>query len=100
MTPRYGGLRDDSKSAATRSRRTCTCGLLAVERYLAKISGPLLDRIDIHIEVPAVPYKELSVERSGEPSETIRERVNRAQVAARAVCSSLRYLRQRAHGPA
>ncbi|MFQ6047157.1 MAG: YifB family Mg chelatase-like AAA ATPase, partial [Gemmatimonadales bacterium] len=57
----------------------CTCGNLGVERYLARISGPLLDRIDIHIEVPAVPYKELSVERSGEPSEVIRERVNRAR---------------------
>ena len=50
-----------------------------VERYLSRISGPLLDRIDIHIEIPAVPYKELSIERSGEPSEVIRERVNRAR---------------------
>ncbi len=59
--------------------RTCTCGTLEVERYLSRISGPLLDRIDIHIEVPAVPYKELSVERSAEPSAAIRERVNRAR---------------------
>ena len=59
--------------------RTCTCGTLEVERYLSRISGPLLDRIDIHIEVPAVPYQELSVERSGETSATIRERVNRAR---------------------
>jgi magnesium chelatase family protein len=43
------------------------------------VSGPLLDRIDIHIEVPAVPHKELSCDRSGEPSEAIRERVNRAR---------------------
>lgn len=55
------------------------CGPLEVERYLSRISGPLLDRIDIHIEVPAVPYQELSVERSGEPSAAIRERVNRAR---------------------
>ena len=59
--------------------RTCTCGVLGVERYLARLSGPLLDRIDIHIEVPAVPYKDLSTDRSGESSATIRERVNRAR---------------------
>ncbi|MCA9156041.1 MAG: ATP-binding protein, partial [Planctomycetales bacterium] len=50
-----------------------------IERYMAKISGPLVDRIDIHIEVPAVPFKELSDERSGTSSETMREEV----VAAR-----------------
>ncbi len=55
------------------------CGPLEVERYLSRLSGPLLDRIDIHIEVPAVPYRELSVDRSGEPSAVIRERVNRAR---------------------
>jgi magnesium chelatase family protein len=55
------------------------CGPLDVERYRSRLSGPLLDRIDIHIEVPAVPYQELSVERSGEPSAAIRERVNRAR---------------------
>jgi magnesium chelatase family protein len=59
--------------------RTCTCGTSGVERYLARLSGPLLDRIDIHIEVPAVPYKELSTDRSGEPSAVIRDRVNRAR---------------------
>jgi len=59
--------------------RSCVCGPLEVERYLSRISGPLLDRIDIHLEVPAVPYRELSVDRSGEPSAAIRERVNRAR---------------------
>jgi magnesium chelatase family protein len=59
--------------------RACTCGPLGVERYLSRVSGPLLDRIDIHLEVPAVPYRELSCERSGEPSEAIRSRVNRAR---------------------
>ncbi len=58
---------------------SCVCGPLDVERYRSRLSGPLLDRIDIHIEVPAVPYQELSVERSGEPSSAIRERVNRAR---------------------
>ena len=59
--------------------RSCVCGTLEVERYLSRISGPLLDRIDIHIEVPAVPYRELSVNRSGEASAAIRERVNSAR---------------------
>lgn len=59
--------------------RPCTCSPVAVEQYRSRVSGPLLDRIDIHIEVPAVPYRELSVERSGEPSAAIRERVNRAR---------------------
>jgi len=59
--------------------KSCVCGPLDVERYRARLSGPLLDRIDIHIEVPSVPYQELSVERSGEPSAAIRERVNRAR---------------------
>jgi magnesium chelatase family protein len=59
--------------------RNCTCGSLGVERYLSKISGPLLDRIDLHVEVPAVPYRDLAGDRSGEPSEAIRERVDRAR---------------------
>jgi magnesium chelatase family protein len=59
--------------------RACSCGGIAVHRYLARLSGPLLDRIDIHIEVPAVPYRELSCERSGEPSAVVRDRVNRAR---------------------
>jgi magnesium chelatase family protein len=50
-----------------------------VERYLSRISGPLLDRIDLHVEVPAVPARDLSTERSGEGSAAIRARVNRAR---------------------
>ncbi len=42
------------------SRRSCNCTTPQIERYMSKISGPLLDRIDIHIEVPAVPFRELS----------------------------------------
>ena len=57
----------------------CTCAPLAIQRYRSRISGPLLDRIDIHIEVPAVRYKELTDRSAGEPSEKIRERVNRAR---------------------
>jgi len=59
--------------------RTCTCGPLGVERYRARVSGPLLDRIDLHLEVPAVPFRELTLDRAGEPSEAIRARVNRAR---------------------
>jgi magnesium chelatase family protein len=59
--------------------RACTCGPLGVERYLSRLSGPLLDRIDLHVAVSAVPYRELSCERSGEPSAVIRERVDRAR---------------------
>ena len=47
-------------------RRECNCSVPQIERYMAKISGPLLDRIDIHIEVPAVPFKELSGEAAGD----------------------------------
>ncbi len=44
----------------TDPRRSCSCSPRQIERYMARISGPLLDRIDIHIEVPAVPFQELS----------------------------------------
>jgi len=53
----------------------CTCTPYQVQKYMAKISGPLLDRIDIHVEVPAVNYKDLAAESDGEISEKIRERV-------------------------
>ncbi|MDA8433574.1 MAG: YifB family Mg chelatase-like AAA ATPase, partial [Nitrospiraceae bacterium] len=56
-------------------RHQCTCTPGQIYRYRRKISGPLLDRIDIHIEVPAVPYKELSADYTGEKSEDIRLRV-------------------------
>jgi magnesium chelatase family protein len=56
-------------------RHQCTCTPGQIYRYRRKVSGPLLDRIDIHIEVPAVPYKELSTDYAGEKSEDIRNRV-------------------------
>jgi magnesium chelatase family protein len=59
--------------------RECSCPTGTVERYLNKVSGPLLDRIDLHIEVTPVSYNELSDERSGEPSKLIRKRVNQAR---------------------
>ena len=61
--------------------KECTCTPANIQRYLSKISGPLLDRIDLHVEVPAVKYQELSSRRKGESSEQIRQRV----VAARMV---------------
>lgn len=59
--------------------KNCTCGDQDIKRYLARLSGPLLDRIDLHIDVPAVKIQELSGEGSSETSETIRGRVNRAR---------------------
>ncbi len=57
----------------------CRCTGAIIQRYLGKISGPLLDRIDLHVEVPAVPYQELRDQREAEPSAVIRERVARAR---------------------
>ncbi len=55
--------------------KECVCGAGMVQRYLNKISGPLLDRIDIHIEVIPVPFKELSEKRLSESSDEVRKRV-------------------------
>ena len=63
----------------TDPRRECRCQPGQIQKYMAKISGPLLDRIDIHIEVGAVDYRELSGGRSGESSEAIRLRVREAR---------------------
>jgi magnesium chelatase family protein len=57
----------------------CMCGPGIVQKYLNKISGPLLDRIDIHVEVVPVPFKELSEARNGEKSAIVRERVVKAR---------------------
>jgi magnesium chelatase family protein len=59
--------------------RECHCTPPQIQRYVSKISGPLLDRIDIHIEVPAVKYKDLRGEASVEDSASVRERVQRAR---------------------
>lgn len=53
----------------------CNCSPQQIQRYSGKISGPLLDRIDIHVEVPVVKYQELSSTRNGESSEEVRKRV-------------------------
>ncbi len=60
--------------------RECRCTGAEVQRYLGKISGPLLDRIDLHIEVPAVPYRELREKTDGMTSAEMRQRVEQARV--------------------
>ena len=72
MNPCPCGFRGDPK-------RQCSCSPMQVERYLSRISGPLLDRIDIHIEVPPVPFRELADKTEGTSSQDMRDRV----VAAR-----------------
>ncbi|PKN80933.1 MAG: magnesium chelatase [Candidatus Cloacimonetes bacterium HGW-Cloacimonetes-1] len=57
----------------------CNCPMTSIQRYRSKISGPLLDRIDIHVEVPTVTYADLSSLPTGDNSATIRKRVNRAR---------------------
>jgi len=59
----------------TDPRRPCRCSPPQIDKYLARISGPLLDRIDLHVEVPAVPYQELRSPQEGTPSSMMRERV-------------------------
>jgi magnesium chelatase family protein len=59
--------------------KTCTCPPGAVQKYLNKVSGPLLDRIDLHVEVTPVAFSELSSSGTGEPSHQIRHRVIRAR---------------------
>ena len=63
----------------TDPNKECRCTPGQVQKYMSKISGPLLDRIDIHLEVPAVPYEKLVGEPTGEDSYQIRQRVDRAR---------------------
>lgn len=59
--------------------KPCTCSSTIVTKYQKRISGPLLDRIDTHIEVPEVDYEKLSSDRTGESSASIRDRVQVAR---------------------
>ena len=61
------------------SRRECSCSYLQIQKYRSKISGPLMDRIDIHMEVPAVQYKDLASKNNGRSSADILEQVNKAR---------------------
>ena len=65
------------------NQHECTCTPANVTRYQKRISGPLLDRIDIHVEVPRVAYEKLTDERMGETSATIRARVEAARETQR-----------------
>ncbi len=60
-------------------RHACKCLPMQVERYMGRVSGPLLDRIDLHLEVPAVPFAELSAQADGTPSAAMREQVGRGR---------------------
>lgn len=64
---------------ATDPKKECHCSPLQIQKYLSKISGPLLDRIDIHLEVPALRPQELLSKTSAEPSSAIKERAARAR---------------------
>ena len=59
----------------TDARKPCKCTPYQIDKYLSRISGPLIDRIDIHVEVPAVPFGELRSRRDGTPSSAMREQV-------------------------
>jgi magnesium chelatase family protein len=59
--------------------RTCTCSVGGIARYRSRLSGPLLDRIDMHVEVPAVPYGQLATAAPGEPTAAVRKRVEDAR---------------------
>jgi len=61
------------------SKHPCRCSYQQIHRYRSKISGPLLDRIDIHVDVPAVPYKDIMRQSAAETSASIRSRVARAR---------------------
>lgn len=63
--------------------RECRCTPGAVERYRSRLSGPLLDRLDLQLTVPAVPWRELSADRRGEPSAAVAERVATARTVQR-----------------
>src|SRR5947207_8668243 len=60
--------------------RECVCAPGVVQKYLNKISGPLLDRIDLHVEVTPVPFRELSNQKNSEKSSSVRERVIKARL--------------------
>jgi magnesium chelatase family protein len=60
-------------------KRECACTFLQIQRYRSRLSGPLLDRIDIHMEVPPVPFKDLTVREDGQTSAEVLKRVKRAR---------------------
>jgi magnesium chelatase family protein len=82
----HGSIRFPAKFMLVAAMNPSASGYVGQEtgrrdKYLAKLSGPLLDRIDIHVEVPAVPYRELTSRKPGTDSQTMREQVLRARAA-------------------
>ncbi|MGQ9678276.1 MAG: YifB family Mg chelatase-like AAA ATPase [bacterium] len=75
-------------------RHACSCSPLKIRRYRSRISGPLLDRIDIHIEVPALKYSEITTRRFAEGSAAIRQRVEQARAIQRARFNALNLRRE------
>jgi len=67
----------------TDPKKSCRCNPNKIQHYMSKISGPLLDRIDIHIELPSVKYKELSDTKDGESSKDIKVRVEKTRAIQR-----------------
>src|ERR1700746_3345741 len=64
-------------------RHACKCTPIQIEKYMGRVSGPLLDRIDLHLEVPAVPFQELSAQADGTGSAAMREQVTAARAVQR-----------------
>ncbi|MFN8639886.1 MAG: YifB family Mg chelatase-like AAA ATPase [Dehalococcoidia bacterium] len=81
------------------SRRACSCAEMVVSRYQRRISGPLLDRFDLFIDVPRVEYDELTGSRSGESSESIRARVASARALQSARLAGTRMVTNSEMGP-
>ena len=78
----YGGCRNEPNVRADITvirQENCTCSEQKIKRYLNRISGPLLDRFDIHVEVPAVKFEELRDASSAECSADIKKRADRAR---------------------
>ncbi len=65
------------------SKHSCKCSPMQIERYMGRVSGPLLDRIDLHLEVPPVPFQELAATADGTSSVGMRDQVNRARQVQR-----------------
>ncbi|MBI5555110.1 MAG: YifB family Mg chelatase-like AAA ATPase [Elusimicrobia bacterium] len=61
------------------NKQECICSLFKIQKYLSKVSGPLLDRIDIHVEVPRLKFNEMTTDTLAESSATVRDRVNQAR---------------------
>ena len=63
----------------TDPKHECTCSPLQIQRYRSKVSGPLLDRIDIHVDVPSLKYRDISTETLSESSKEVKDRVDKAR---------------------